>query len=412
MGLKEMVLRDRAVTTVYLTYSIQSMAQAIIWQFMTFFVKHDLFVEDFLVLTFAWSAPALAVMIATNLWGTISDRVGRRKPFMIVGFLGYSSTFFFYTFVTDVIQFVFIGIVGAIFSSAALPMGQAHLTTDTEKKGERLGYFLAAQSGGWFFGALGSGLLIDIIGLRPMFLFGAALGIVATASCVVFIRDVPFDTRRKEHDKNLRELLQIPGMSRLIGAVGLSQIGMNSVAYVMAIILVDELGGLTAYVGFANSGATLIAVVITGYVGKIVDSRGPVKVLIAAFASYALFAMAFALVTDPIAATILWALPIYPLSSTATSALAAYITTKEERGRAMALVYGAQNAGGFAGPVIGGLFAQFVFGAVQPISWLNMVFNMIAMILGISLLGIVGNGRSTEIEAKIQLESANPDNED
>jgi len=407
-----MVLRDRAVTTVYLTYSIQSMAQAIIWQFMTFFIKHDLFIDDFLVLTLAWSAPALVVMIATNLWGTISDRVGRRKPFMIVGFLGYSSTFFFYTFVNDVLQFVFIGVVGAIFSSAALPMGQAHLTTDTEKKGERLGYFLAAQSGGWFFGALGSGLLLDIIGLRPMFLFGATLGIVATASCVVFIRDVPFETRMKEYDKNLRELLRIPGMSRLIGAVGLSQIGMNSVAYVMAIILVDELGGLTAYVGFANSGATLIAVVITGYVGKIVDSRGPVKVLIAAFASYALFATAFALVTDPIAATILWALPIYPLSSTATSALAAYITTKEERGRAMSLVYGAQNAGGFAGPIIGGLFAQFVFGAVQPISWVNMIFNMIAMILGISLLGIVGNGHSTEIEAKMQPESANPDNED
>ncbi|MHA2396160.1 MAG: MFS transporter [Candidatus Thorarchaeota archaeon] len=406
-----MGLRDRAVTTVYLAYSIQAMAQAIIWQWMTFFVKHDLFVEDFLVLTFAWSAPALVVMVATNVWGSISDRIGRRKPFMIVGFLGYASTFFFYSLVTDVIQFVLVGVIGAVFSSAALPMGQAHLTTDTDKKGERLGYFLAAQSGGWFFGALSSGLLIDIIGMRPLFILGAVLGIGATASCVLFIRDIPFETKIQESGNSIRDLLRIPGMIRLVSAVGLSQIGMNSVAYVMAIIIVDELGGLTAYVGFANSGATIIAVLITGYIGKIIDRKGPVKVLIAAFASYSVFAALFAMVSDPIVASILWAFPIYPLSSTATSALAAYITSEDERGRAMSLVYGAQNAGGFAGPVIGGIFAQFVFGAVQPISWLNMSFNLFALILGISLLRVVGSGRSTDLSPAEEIAQTDLDNE-
>ena len=403
-GSNKMTLRDRAVTTVYLAYSIQAMAQAIIWQWMTFFVKHDLFVEDFLVLTLAWSAPALVVMFATNFWGSISDRLGRRKPFMIVGFLGYASTFFFYSLVTDVLQFVTVGVIGAVFSSAALPMGQAHLTTDTEKKGERLGFFLAAQSGGWFFGALSSGLLIDIIGMRPLFVLGAVLGIIATASCVIYIRDIPFETKKRENDKGIRELLRIPGMSRLVAAVGLSQIGMNSVSYVMAIIIVDELGGLTAYVGFANSGATLIAVLITGYIGKIVDRKGPVKVLITAFVAYSLFSTGFALATDPIIASILWAFPIYPLSSTATSALAAYITSEDERGRAMSLIYGAQNTGTFAGPIIGGLFAQFLFGAVQPISWLNLIFNLVALAIGVSLLSIVGNGRSSEIEEQPDLD--------
>jgi DHA1 family multidrug resistance protein-like MFS transporter len=403
-GSNEMTLRNRAVTTVYLAYSIQAMAQAIIWQWMTFFVKHDLFVEDFLVLTLAWSAPALVVMIATNIWGSISDRLGRRKPFMIVGFLGYASTFFFYSLVTDVLQFVAVGVIGAVFSSAALPMGQAHLTTDTDKKGERLGYFLAAQSGGWFFGSLGSGLLIDIIGMRPLFVLGAVLGIIATASCVIYIRDIPFETKKREDDKGIRELLRIPGMSRLVAAIGLSQIGMNSVSYVMAIIIVDELGGLTAYVGFANSGATLIAVLITGYIGKIVDRKGPVKVLIAAFVAYILFSTGFALATDPIIASILWAFPIYPLSSTATSALAAYITSEDERGRAMSLIYGAQNTGTFAGPIIGGFFAQFLFGAVQPISWLNLIFNLVALVIGVSLLSIVGSGRSSEMEEQPDLD--------
>ena len=77
----------------------------------------------------------------------------------------------------------------------------------------------------------------------------------------------------------------------------------------------------------------------------------------------------------------------------------------------MSLVYGAQNAGGFAGPVIGGLFAQFVFVAVQPISWLNMSFNIFALILGISLLRVVGSGRSTDLSSEEKKELSDLDNE-
>jgi MFS-type transporter involved in bile tolerance (Atg22 family) len=78
----------------------------------------------------------------------------------------------------------------------------------------------------------------------------------------------------------------------------------------MAIMITDELGGPFAYVGYANAGATLIAVLITGYVGKIVDKRGPVLVLVVAYFSYILFAIGFAMATSPEVALILWALGV------------------------------------------------------------------------------------------------------
>ena len=77
----------------------------------------------------------------------------------------------------------------------------------------------------------------------------------------------------------------------------------------------------------------------------------------------------------------------------------------------MSLIYGAQNAGTFAGPVIGGLFAQFVFGVVQPISWLNMIFNVGALLIGISLLGIVGNGRASDVTSAKETYQIDLDNE-
>ncbi|MHA1862433.1 MAG: MFS transporter [Candidatus Thorarchaeota archaeon] len=386
-----MAFLNRSIASIYFAYALQSVAQAISWQFATFFVKHDLNATSFLELSLAYALPAFVIMILAPIWGSLSDRWKKRKMFMIIGFIGYAITFIFYVFVSDIFQYLVVAVIGATFSSAALPMGQAHLTTNAENKGERLGYFVAAQSGGWFFGALFSGLFYDIIGMRFLFVVAAVLSLGATASSAILIKDIPFNDVVDSKKRRITDILKQPGMSRLTAAVALSQIGLNSIAAFLAIMIVDELGGTTAFVGLSNSAATLIAVIVTGYIGKIVDRRGPIKVLIFAYFSYTVFAIFFGLVQDPIIAVILWALPIYPLSATATSALAALISSEDERGRALSLVYGAQNAGGWIGPIVGGIFAQYVFLSVQPISFINAALNFVAMLLVISLLRTVGS---------------------
>jgi MFS family permease len=383
-----MATTDRATAYVYFTYALQAAAQAISWQFVTFFVKNELNTPGFIELTIIWSVPAIVTLLMANFWGSLSDRLGRRRVFMILGFVGYAATFLFYSFVSNSIQYLVVAIVGAVFSSAALPAGQALLTTRSDKKGERLGTFIAAQSGGWFLGAFVSGALYDYIGMFQLYRVAALLSLAATLTCATLVREVPFVTRKSVERTSISEILRRAGMARLTLAVALSQIGINSVSFLLAIMIVDELGGTTAWVGLANSGATLTAFFVTRYIGRVVDNKGPVRVLIAAYLSYGIFAAFFAVVTNPIIASILWALPIYPLSSTATTALAALISGEEERGRAMSLVYGAQNAGVALGPIIGGLFAEYIFLRVQPISWINMVCNVIALLLAASLFNL------------------------
>ncbi|MBN2229185.1 MAG: MFS transporter [Candidatus Thorarchaeota archaeon] len=384
-----MAFLNRSVASVYIAYALQSTAQAISWQFVTYFVKHELNTLSFIQQSAAFAVPALVIMIMTNVWGSLSDRMKKRKMFMVIGFLGYAATFFFYAFVQDIFQYLLVAIIGALLSSATLPMGQAHLTINAINKGERLGYFVAAQSAGWFFGALFSGAFYDIIGMRALFIVAALLSLGATGSSAALIRDIPFKDIDITIERSFGELLRKPGMSRLTIAVALSQIGMNAISAFLAIMIVDELGGgdpsFLVFVGLANSGATLIAVLLTGQLGKIVDKSGPIKVLIVAYVSYTLFAFLFGIVTDPIIAAIMWALPIYPLSAVATSTLAAKISGEDERGRAMSLIYAAQNAGGWIGPLVGGFFAEYVFLTVQPISFLNMLFNIVALLLAISL---------------------------
>ncbi|MFX0054545.1 MAG: MFS transporter [Promethearchaeota archaeon] len=387
-----MGLRDRATVAVYLVYGLQSTGMAISWQFATLFVKHELGAPDFLTLTIVYATPSFVTIAAVNLWGAFSDRSRARKPFMIVGFLGYAYTFALYSFVTTSLQFLVVGVLGAILSSASLPAGTAHLTTGTKSKGERMGYFISVQSAGWFAGALLSGLLYDAIGMFTLYRIAAIACVFATGIAILFVQDLPVQEIPQEKKTSFITLIRKPGIARLSLLVALSQIGIGSISFMHAIIIVDELGGLALYVGLANSVATLIAVVVTGYIGKVVDRRGPVKILILAMLSYTVFGFAFALVSDPITATIMWALPIYPLASTAAFALASMISSEDERGRAMSLISGAQTTGTAIGPVVGGLFAQFVFGLVQPVAWIMMVFNFVALALGVSLLGILGSG--------------------
>ncbi|TFG31955.1 MFS transporter [Candidatus Thorarchaeota archaeon] len=392
-----MAFLNRSIASVYLAYALQSTAQAITWQFVTYFVKHELNAISFLEQSIAFALPAIVVMVMTNFWGSLSDRWHKRKIFMIIGFSGYASMFLFYAFVENIVQYLIVAAIGALFYSAALPMGQAHLTTNVKNKGERLGYFVAAQSGGWFIGALFSGVFYDIIGMRVLFIIAALLSVAAITSTIFLIRDIPFNVFQIVKKGSIRTILRKPGMTRLTGAVLASQIGISTISAFLAIMIVDELLGTTAYVGYANSGATFIALIITGYVGKIVDKKGPVKVLIIAYFSYTIFALLFGIVTDPIIATIMWALPIYPLSSTATSALAAMISDEDERGRAMSLVYGAQNAGIWIGPLIGGILAEYTFFRVQPLSFVNMAFNLIALLLVYSLLRNYGKQKDNSL---------------
>ncbi|MFX1263171.1 MAG: MFS transporter, partial [Promethearchaeota archaeon] len=243
-----MGLRDRATVAIYLVYGLQSTGMAISWQFATLFVKHELGAPDFLTLTVVYATPSFVTMAAVNLWGAFSDRSRARKPFMVVGFLGYAYTFVLYSFVTTSLQFLAIGVLGAMLSSASLPAGTAHLTTGTKSKGERMGYFISVQSAGWFAGALLSGLLYDAIGMFTLYRIAAISCVLATGIAIVFVQDLPVKEVSQEMKTSFLTLVRKPGIARLSLLVALSQIGIGAVSFMHAIIIIDELGGLALYV--------------------------------------------------------------------------------------------------------------------------------------------------------------------
>ena len=100
-----MDMNRRNILGLYISFAMLSTSQAISWQFMSYFILHDLHVTNYLLLNIIWSIGPLVMMIAMGVWGSISDRVGKRKPFILLGFVGYGATYLFSSFVADGFQY-------------------------------------------------------------------------------------------------------------------------------------------------------------------------------------------------------------------------------------------------------------------------------------------------------------------
>ena len=404
-----MKLTERNILAVYVAYAFLAASQAMSWQFISYFILHGLLVTNFFILNIIWSIAPLVMMVTMSIWGSASDRFKKRKPFMLIGFLGYGATNLFSSFVTNGFQYSIVLFIGSIFAASAIPAGQAYLTTGTKKKGERIGFFMVAQSAGWFFGAISSGFLYAPLGMFFLYRFAAILCVISIIICFVFVKEIEVDPLSEQltvsqNSSSLVDFMKRPGMLKLAFAAAFSALGINAIASVMSIVIVDELGGLEFYVGLANAGATIAAVIITGYIGKLIDKRGPAGVLIGAYVGYCLFATGFAFAADPVTATILFAMPVYALASTAAISFASLMSSDAERGRAMGLINGAQNAGAAFGPILGGLFIEYVFRAVQPVSWIGVVFNIIALVLAISLYPVAQKIRRQNSQITVDMD--------
>jgi MFS family permease len=135
----------------------------------------------------------LAIIVALVPTGIISDRIGRRKPFVIAASLiiavGALAPIFLRTVTGDIVSVGIIGLgIGTYLAVDQALMTQV-LPNASESAGKDLGILNIAQAGGQVVSPLLASLLIGLGGYPTLYIFAAATAVIA-AFAVVPIKSV------------------------------------------------------------------------------------------------------------------------------------------------------------------------------------------------------------------------------
>ena len=121
------------------------------------------------------------------MWGSLSDRFGR-KPILMIGVFGNAATMLFLGLSTQLWMMFTARALAGVLSSATLPTAMAYISDSTDKKsrGGGMGVVGAAMGLGMVLGP-GVGGLMSNISLQAPFILAAVLSLLAMGAIWVFL---------------------------------------------------------------------------------------------------------------------------------------------------------------------------------------------------------------------------------
>ncbi len=156
------------------------------------------------------SLMALVSVPASILWGNLSDQLGRRRPFLLLGFLGFAVSTLLIGLVRSVPEVLLVSTLGALFSTTIAPVASALVLDDIpeDQWPESLGRF--SQIGGWSFVVgllMGTAWLALLPGrwgtgraMRGLFLFAGVVAMLSLVLALKWLREpAAVRTRREFH---------------------------------------------------------------------------------------------------------------------------------------------------------------------------------------------------------------------
>ncbi|MCI4316964.1 MAG: MFS transporter [Thermoplasmata archaeon] len=223
------------------------------------------------------------------LVGRLSDRVGRRRPFLLLGEAAAFPLFLGIIFAPSWM------LAGGLFIAAqlALAIGGPAFTayvadvTRTEERGEGYGLLNATSSGGAVVGFVLAGALTYRFGLVALFPFVVAV-MVGTLCVVIFL--VP-DTRVPPTPKR-RPMRDLAPVATFSVAVSIRAVGSGAVAAFYG-YLAFSLGANSIEVSLVGIALLLTTAILGVPLGRLLDRRGEIRGIwygtVLTLASYGIF---------------------------------------------------------------------------------------------------------------------------
>lgn len=323
-------------------------------------------------------------------WGRHSDRLGRRKPLLVVGTAALALSFLLIVAIDDwrwlVPARILEGIGLAAYSTGSLAL-VGDLLEDQRGRGRLMGLYRTFGSLAFAIAALGGGLLADALGTRAPLLLAAVCYALAF-TLVTRIKEPPpaaaavaapgqTATLAPSPTRPARALLPFLTLTFTwtfgMGAVvSLWPVYMQGAGYSKTAV-----GGLWGLAALGEAPCFILA-------GYLADRWGPKRVLLTG-----ILCMACVFLGYTVSTALAWLVAVQMVRSFAYACFEApallYTTQlglRSQRGRHASLFYGASGVGGISGSVAGGAVAESIGLAA-----------MYRGVVALMVVGVIAGGR-------------------
>lgn len=329
-----------------------------------------------LLVTLVFSVQALAMMLASPVWGALGDRLGRKRMVERAMYSG-AITIVLMAFVSSAEQLVALrllqglttGVMGATTSMVAAAVPR-------ERSGYAMGLMQTGLLSGVSVGPVIGGALAYAFGFRAAFVVTAGLLLVGGLLVSVLIREHFVPPPRQAGPRGVRgfgaalaAVLRTPLVAPLFAVRFLAWTGRSMIVPFLPLLVSGLMAGAaTAGVvtGLAIGASSALGTVSSVALGRLGDRVGhrPVALVCAVLTVLAYLPLRF--VTDPTALVLLYALTGASIGGVlpTLSALLARVTDKAVAGK----VYGLDNSVGAAArglsPIVGGAVVALAAGGV------------------------------------------------
>jgi DHA1 family multidrug resistance protein-like MFS transporter len=315
-------------------------------------------------------------LIFGPLWGSLSDRIGR-KPVLMIGVVGFAVAMFFFGLATELWMVFAARILSGLLSSATAPTTMAYIgdSTSEEERGRGMGVLGAAVGLGTVLGP-GLGGLLSGDSLATPFFVAAGLSLLAVLLIYLLLPEsLPAEARRTATSGGLGEQVRLVRKALLspIGALLLLAFvitfGITTFYGIFALYVLERFGYGAKEVGAILMGMGLVSAVGQGLLSGPATKRwGEARVIRVAVLGGAVAYLLMLPATSAVA--LLLAIGFFILATAllipALLALTSRLATLEQ-GITMGLSNSAMSLGRIAGPLLGG----FVFD-------LNIIYPFLA----------------------------------
>ncbi len=311
------------------------------------------------------TSTAVALAIASPIWGAIADRRGRKLMVLramliggcVVGLMGFSQ---------DVWQFLALRILQGVFTGT-VAASTALVATSVPR--DRVAYSMGLLQTSVFVGIAGGpilgGLIAEAVGIRGTFIVAGLLLVAAGTVVWLFVHehfDPIRDQRRPTFFQALRAGISSPSLMPLLVVLFLIQVS-TGIVFPILPLFVEHLASsgepVKLYAGLAFGVTAVFAALSALSYSRIVDRSGYRRVLaFACFGAAILFApQAFARNIGQLlllrAALGIFTGALVPT----TNAIIALVTPRSIRGSAYGISSSATALGTAAGPLVGSALA-------------------------------------------------------